>query len=409
MPALALHGGTPVRTTEYPAWPIADEREIAAVTAVIRSGQWGGYPEPGPHAARFAAAFAAYHGAKYGICMTNGTVTLVTSLRAAGIGLGDEVIVPAYTFAATASSVMEVGAIPVIVDIDPANYCIDPQAVEAAITSRTRAIMPVHIGSLMADMDAIMTLAARHNLIVVEDCAHAHGAQWRGVGAGAIGDLGSFSMQSSKLLTAGEGGLVLTNDELLAEACHSLIDCGRPKGAGGRTARFGGNQRLSELQAALLEVALTRLDAQTRAREENAADLDEALSEIDGVRVLRRDPRQTRRAVYQYIVAIDPQVFGAGNSRVCDALEAEGMPVWTGYEAMHDYALFRPAPAMHPTAAMFPDRFDFRDASFPVAERAAKHEAVWLHHSALLGDRAGIDDVVAAFRKVQQHAHELVE
>jgi hypothetical protein len=179
MAQLAIRGGTPVRAKDYPAWPIWDQREIDAVTDVIRSGQWGGFPEPGPHAAAFATAFAAYQSAKHGICIVNGTFTLIVALRAAGITLGDEVIVPAYTFAATAYAPLEVGAIPVIVDIDPNTYCMDPKAIEAAITPRTRAIMPVHVGSQMADMDAIMALAEKYNLIVVEDCAHAHGAKWR--------------------------------------------------------------------------------------------------------------------------------------------------------------------------------------------------------------------------------------
>ena len=138
----------------------------------------------------------------------NGTVTMEIALRAAGVGWGDEVIVPAYTFQATAAAPMAAGAIPVIVDIDPNTYCIDPQAIEAAITPRTRAIIPVHVGSLMAHMDGSMAIAERHNLIVVEDCAHVHGMQWRGRGAGTIGHFGSFSLQSSKILTSGEGGIL---------------------------------------------------------------------------------------------------------------------------------------------------------------------------------------------------------
>lgn len=408
MAQLALNGGTPVRSEKYPAWPVWDQREIDAVTAVVRSGQWGGYPEPGPHAAAFARAFADYHGAKHGICMANGTITLVVSLRAAGIGLGDEVIVPGYTFAATALAPMEAGAIPVIVDVDPDTYCIDPKAVEAAITPRTRAIMPVHLGAQVADMDALMEIARRHDLIVVEDCAHAHGAQWRGRGVGAIGQLGSFSMQSSKILTSGEGGIVLTNDDRLAELCHSLIDCGRPKDAEGRNYTFGANYRLSELQAAMLAVGVQRLPEQTALREENAAYLDEALSELEGVRVLRRDERITRRAVYEYIFAIDPAAFGgAPKERVIDALHAEGIPVQGGYEPMNDYDIFRPTPQNHPVAKLFPERFDFAKLRLPVAERAANHEAVWLNQRTLLGDRAGVDQVVEAVRKVQRHAGEL--
>ncbi|HMO58282.1 MAG TPA: DegT/DnrJ/EryC1/StrS family aminotransferase, partial [Roseiflexaceae bacterium] len=376
-------------------------------TEVVRSGRWGGYPEPGPRAAAFAEAFAAFHGAKHGICMANGTITLIVSLRAAGIGLGDEVIVPAYTFAATAFAPMEAGAIPVIVDIDRENYCIDPKAIEAAITPKTRAIMPVHLGSLMADMDAVMEIAERYNLVVVEDCAHAHGARWRETGAGAIGHFGSFSMQSSKLLTSGEGGIVLTNDDHYAELCHSLIDCGRAKDPEGKKVTFGANYRLSELQAAILGVALQRLEEQTAIREANSAYLDEALSEIDGVRVLRRDPRITRRACYEYIFAIDPQVFGVKNRHVASAISAEGIPVWQGYEAMHNYELFQPALSNHPIAKLYPDRFDMSKMNLPEATRAAESEAIWLNQRVLLGDREGVDQAVEAIRKVQRYAAEL--
>jgi dTDP-4-amino-4,6-dideoxygalactose transaminase len=298
--------------------------------------------------------------------------------------------------------------VPVIVDIDPNTFCIDPKAVEAAITPRTRAIIPVHLGSLMADMDALMEIARRHNLAVIEDCAHAHGARWRDRGAGSIGDFGSFSMQSSKLLTSGEGGILLTNDDAYAEACHSLIDCGRAKDPEERHYRLGGNLRLAELQAALLEVGLGRLAEQTAVREENAAYLDEALSEIPGVRVLRRDERLTRRAVYQYIFAIDPEAFGgANNRRICKALGAEGIPAHGGYEVMSDYRLFRPTPENHPVAKLFPERFDFSKLELPVARRAAEQQAIWLDQSIFLGDRAGVDDAVEAIRKVQQHADEL--
>jgi dTDP-4-amino-4,6-dideoxygalactose transaminase len=244
--------------------------------------------------------------------------------------------------------------------------------------------------------------------VVIEDCAHAHGARWRDVGVGAVGHLGSFSMQSSKLLTSGEGGIVLTNDDHLAQLCHSLIDCGRPKDPEGKEYTFGANYRLGELQAAILGVGFSRLAEQTATREANAAYLDEALSEIDGVRVLRRDPRITRRACYEYIFAIDPQAFaGAAHEQVCEALSAEGIPVWQGYPAMHNYDLFRPGMSRHPIAQLYADRFDFSKLQLPEATRAAESEAVWLNQRVLLGDRAGVDQAVEAIRKVQRHAHEL--
>ena len=231
MSVLAINGGTRVRSEPYPAWPEVDQRDADAVADVVLNGQIGGWPEPGPRNAEFAARFAAYQGASHGIVMVNGTVTMEVALKALGIGWGDEVIVPALTFAATAYAAIAAGALPVIVDVEPERWTIDPDAVEAAITPRTRAIMPVHLGQQMADMDRLAAIADRHGLAIVEDCAHAHGQQWGGRGAGCIGAFGSFSHQSSKTLTAGEGGTLLTGDDDLARRAHSIIDCGRPKDA----------------------------------------------------------------------------------------------------------------------------------------------------------------------------------
>ncbi|MCL4827839.1 MAG: DegT/DnrJ/EryC1/StrS family aminotransferase, partial [Caldilinea sp.] len=337
---LAILGGEPAVKIAYPTWPVHDEREVEAVAEVVRSGHWGGYPYPGPRTTAFLQKFLEFQGGEYAIMAANGTVTMEIALRAAGIGWGDEVIVPAYTFQATAAAPMAAGAIPVLVDIDPNTYCIDPQAIEAAITPRTRAIIPVHVGSLMADMDAIMTIAERYNLIVVEDCAHVHGMQWRGRGAGTIGHFGSFSLQSSKILTSGEGGILICKTKELADAATSVVNCGRPAAGHDAVTIMGANFRSSELHAALASAQLERLPAQTRQREAMVGYMDEALSEIPGVRVFRPDPRITRRSVYLYIFAIDPAVWGVDHHAVCAALEAEGLDASTGYPPMHRYDLF---------------------------------------------------------------------
>ena len=248
MPELAIRGGTPVRTEPYPVWPQLDERDIAAVTEVLREGQLGGFPEPGPRAARFAAGFASYQGAAHGIVMANGTITMEVALKALGIGWGDEVIIPALTFSATPYAAIAAGALPVFVDVEPERWTIDPDLVEAAITPATRAIMPVHLGQQMADMDRIMAIADRHGLAVVEDCAHAHGQRFGDTGAGCFGAFGSFSHQTTKIMPAGEGGTLLTQDEALARRAHSLIDCGRPKDAAEQEYTFGANYRLGRAQ-----------------------------------------------------------------------------------------------------------------------------------------------------------------
>lgn len=407
MAELAINGGTPVRPQGYPAWPVWDQREIEAVTSVVRSGEWGGYPEPGVHAAAFEERFAAYQGAAYGVLMVNGTLTMEVALKALDIGWGDEVIIPALTFAATAYAPMAAGALPVIVDVEPRTWTIDPDAVEAAITERTKAIMPVHLGHQMADMDRIMDIAQRHGLAVVEDCAHAPGQRWRATGAGCIGSFGSFSHQSSKILTSGEGGSLLTNDEALARRAHSIVDCGRPKDAEEQEVTFGANYRLGELHAALLLPQLERFEAQRIEREENARYLEEIVTSVPGVHVMKVDERVTRWSFYNYILRIDPDEFGAENEAVCAALEAEGIPGEVQYPPMNRYDLFQPSRSRLPVAVEFADRLDPAKMSFPVAEAAGLRESIYFMENTFRAGREGIEDVVEALAKIHKHVDEV--
>ncbi|MCX6080988.1 MAG: DegT/DnrJ/EryC1/StrS family aminotransferase [Chloroflexi bacterium] len=413
MTQLAILGGEKTRTDPYPEWPVWDQRDIDAVTDVIKSGRWGGFPFPGPKTAELAKKFAEMQGGGYAVPMANGTITLEVALRAAEIGWGDEVIVPAYTFQATASAPMAAGAIPVIVDVDQNNYCLDPKAVEKAITPKTKAIIPVHLGSNMTDMDAIMELANKYNLIVIEDCAHAHGARWRGQGAGTIGHFGSFSMQSSKTLTTGEGGILLCRTPEMAAKAASIIDCGRPHALGGGPEddtmdfQVGGNFRLSEISAALALVGIERFPAQARQREEMAAYMDEALSEIPGVRVLKRDPRHTTRSFYRYIFAITPEEFGVEHDVLCAAMDAEGIECWVGYEAMHNYQLFQPQKSKLAVPNAYPQYFKFSEMNLPEATRACEHEAVWVDEAIFRCGPKGVDDAVAAIKKIQANSAEL--
>ena len=407
MSELAIFDGQPVRAEPYPEWPVFDERDIAAVTEVVKSGQWGGSPYPGPQTAEFLRRFLDLQGGEYAVTVANGTITMEVACRVAGIGWGDEVIVPAYTFQATAAAPLVVGAIPVIVDIDPETYCIDPQAIEEAITDKTKAIIPVHLGAQMADMDAIMDIAERHGLIVIEDAAHAHGAKWRGQGAGTFGNFGSFSLQASKILTAGEGGVLICKTAELAERVVSLIDCGRPL-PDGRVINLGGNYRMTELQAALAKVATERFPAQAKQRAAMAAYMDEELSGMPGVRGLKHDPRHTTRSFYLYILAIEPEVFGVEHEAVCTALSAEGIPCLTGYPVMHHYDLFQPMLSRLPVPSAFPERFRFDEMHFPEAERACEREAVCFSEHVFRAGKQGVDDAVAALRKVYDYRAELV-
>jgi len=410
MAELAVNGGIPVRTTAYPAWPEWDDRELDAVTSVIRSGTWGGFPEPGTNASRFEEAFAAYQGARHGILMANGTVTMEVALKALGIGWGDEVIVPALTFAATAYAPMAAGALPVIVDVEPRTWTIDPALVESAITDRTRAIIPVHLGHQMADMDRLAEIAERHGLAIVEDCAHAPGQQWRGRGAGCIGDFGSFSHQSSKILTSGEGGTLLTGDDELARRAHSIVDCGRAKDPDEKEFTFGANYRLGELHAAVLVVAMERFPEQQRQRAKAGKELERLAAGIDGVRIMPADERITRWSFYNYILAIDPDAFaGRTNENVCRALEAEGIPAEVQYPPMSRYELFQPSLSRLPVAVEFADRLDPQAMSFPVAESAGLRESVYLMENVFRDGSRGVQDVAEALAKVQRHAGELPE
>ena len=390
MNELALNGGTPVRSNPYPSWPSGDDREIDAVADVIRSGDWGGYPEPGRYGGRFETSFAEYQGAKHGILMSNGTITMEVALKALGIGWGDEVIIPALTFAATAYAPIAAGALPVIVDVTADTWCIDPDLVEAAITPKTKAIMPVHLGHHMADMDRIMAIATNHGLAVVEDCAHAHGQQWQGTGAGCIGDFGSFSHQSSKILTSGEGGSLLTKD------------------ADEKQYTFGANYRLGELHAALLVVAMERFPAQQAERAESGKLFEELVAQVSGVRTMPVDPRVTRWSFYNYILAIDPDAFaGRTNEIVCAALEAEGIPAEVQYPSMNHYELFQPSLSRLPVCVEFADRLDPQTMSFPVAEAAGQRESVYFMENVFRDGTKGIEDAVEAVAKVQRHAAEL--
>ena len=295
---LAIHGGEPARNRPWPGWPQWDESEQSGLMAVLERGEWGGYDAA---VADFENAFAARHAARFCVTAVNGTTTLETALRALGIGRGDEVIVPPYTFIATAAAVRIVGATPVFVDVDLETWNLSVSAVEAAVNPRTKAVIPVHFGGLSVDLDSLLPLARRHNLVVIEDAAHAHGSSWRGQPVGALGTVGSFSFQTSKNLTAGEGGALLTNDDDLAELLWSIVNCGRRRsGDGYEHPNLGTNLRLSGWHAAVLSAGLSRLDDQLQRRMSNARRLRSFLAEVDGLSPQRWDPAPTPTPIISF-------------------------------------------------------------------------------------------------------------
>jgi dTDP-4-amino-4,6-dideoxygalactose transaminase len=399
--ALALLGGPPVRSHPFTSWPIAGAAEEARLLRALRSGHWGRLQ--GEEVATFEARFAAMHGCAHGIAVANGTVALRIALLAAGIRAGDEVVVPPYTFLSTASAVVECNAVPVFADIDLETCNLDPAAVEAAITPRTRAIIAVHFAGQPAEMEALMAIAGRHDLLVIEDAAHAHGASWRGRPAGSIGHLATFSFQSSKNLTAGEGGIITTNDEPLAERCRSIQNCGRvPGGVWYEHHIISGNYRLGELQGAILNAQLDRLEAQAQARERNGLALEARLGALPGLSPQRRPADCTRHAYHLILLRLDAAAFGVPRALAAQALHAEGIPCSLGYGySLPDQPLFRNR-AFGPYLPDTADRPGYRDTPCPNSDRVCR-ESLWLEHRLLLGPDEDVDDIARAFEKV--HAH----
>jgi len=412
MGKLAITGGKPVRRKPFSPWPIFTPRERQGLFKVLKSRNWGGYPFPNKIAHAFAQKFAKFHGARYGLAVANGTIAIEIALAAAGIKPGDEVIVPAYTWEGTVGPILLLNAVPVFVDIDPATYCLDAKLIEKALTPKTRAILPVHLAMRFADMDEICRIARARNLLVIEDCAHAHGGKWRAKGAGASGDLGCFSFQSSKLMTAGEGGAVITSNLEFYERAQSYMNCGRASLTDEYKHRIiGFNYRVTELQAALLEAQLDRLPKQAKVRQANMEHFEKRLRGTPGLGFLERDPRNTRVAAYQYVFKYSPEHFGGiPRAAFLGALQMEGIPCdGLFYEPVYKSALF-PVNANDWPALSWgrPQPLDLKSLYHcPVSERAAYEESVWLPHHIFLGGRKDAEDIADAVLKICENIEEL--
>jgi dTDP-4-amino-4,6-dideoxygalactose transaminase len=394
---LAVRGGEALRTRPWPAWPVWDEEDAQAVADVVRSGKW--FASSGAKNREFCDFYAGIHQARHAVACCNGTQALEIAMRAAGVKAGDEVVTTPYTFIATVASAVQINAVPVFADVDPRTLNLDPAAAEAAITERTRAIIAVHIAGCPADLDALTDLARRTGLILIEDSAQAHLAEWKGRRVGAIGDAGTFSFQASKNLNAGEGGVVLTDDEETFERAWSLTNCGRVREGGWYEHRMlSGNYRMTEFQAALLLSQARRLEEQTRRRNENALYLAAQLSEIEGIRPLVRDPRVTQHAYHLFIFRYDRSAFGGmPREEFLAALRAEGIPCSPGYSPLYRSPAFKIDTATHP----FPTRVDYSSIQLPEVERACE-EAVWLTQGMLLAEKRDMDDIAAGIRKIQK-------
>ncbi len=412
---LALEGGSPVRSSPWPAWPrltVAAEQELLRAA---RSGRWtvsGAYTGKEPYERRFADAFADFQGVRHCVPTCHGSSALVVALEALGVGPGDEVLVPGLTWVACASAVAGVGALPVLVDIDPRTLCISVDAAEAALTERTAAIMLVHLFCSAADLDRFEELSRARGVPLLEDCSQAHGAVWRGRRVGSYGTVAAFSFQQTKLLTSGEGGAVLTDDPHLAQRMEELRADGRRYTAQPRIGQLdleevgavqGRNYCLSELHAALLAEGLDRLDEENAIRRDNASRLRTYLDDIKGVEIIDQPPQLDEPAYYHLCLRLEPERFGVASvDPIAEAMTAElGVHVEPVDRPLNDNPLYDPRRSSRSGrgdhAALDPTQFDLPAAA------EARRTCITLPHRVLLGAAPEVESIVQAIEKVQVH------
>lgn len=407
MDRLAVLGGKPVRMASYPAWPQSDGRDLKYLQEVLETSQWGGTIH-GPKVTAFCETWARFTGSDFAVGMTSCTAGMELALRAFGIGPGDEVIVPSYTFIATAVAPLTTGADVVMVDIDPRTFCITPGTVAPAITSRTKAIIPVHFAGLAADVEGLLELARRHDLKIVWDCAHAHTTEWRGKMVGGLPQVSSYSFNHAKNLTCGEGGMVTTDDPELADLLrYTLSTFGRKKGRPWyEHHHLGFAHPLIEFQAAILMGQFERLEAQSRLREENARALTRGLSEIEGFDPPTQTPDTTRHGWHIYMATYHPEAFeGLPKADFLRAMNAEGIPCTGGYIApLQGNPMFDRA-----TGRVKGGHSRFREMPCPNAEWACREGAILFSQSVLLSGPDDMNDIVAAVAKVKAGAKDLAD
>jgi L-glutamine:2-deoxy-scyllo-inosose/3-amino-2,3-dideoxy-scyllo-inosose aminotransferase len=402
---LAIQGGTKAMSQaildRLPAWPPVYPEVPEMLAKVYNSRKWSFNQT---YEQQLCKEFSAYQGAKLGVYMVNGTATLETALAALGVGKGDEVIVPSLTWLATAMAAVYVGATPVFVDIEPDTMCMDPEKVKAAITPKTKAIIPVHLYGSMADLDAILDIAKKHNLVVIEDCAHAHGGEWNGRGVGSWGNVGSFSFQESKTLCSGEGGMCITNDEELAAKMYRLKHIGydfmSAKGKAGSPPPVGlicHNYRGTEFESVVLLGGLKRLREQTELRDANVKYLGELIADIPGIKLQKRGRKANLQGYYALGIHFDLAQFNnVSLGRFCEILQAEGLGVYGTYGPVYRHMLWSLPESMYRKA----------DAC-KTCDEVCNSYAVLMHHW-LLADKETMKAIADTLRKVWQHRSELV-
>jgi perosamine synthetase len=407
---LAVLGGSPVRKERFPSWPVIGPNEERALDAVLLGKEWFRYS--GKYVAQFEQTWAKQLGCAHAVAVNSGTSALITALSALEIGPGDEVIVPPYTFIATVNAVLLKHALPVFVDSDLETFQIDAKKIDAALTPQTRCIMPVHIGGSAADLDTVLAIAGKRRLPVLEDTCQSHLAEWRGKKLGTLGDLGCFSFQASKNLNSGEGGAISTNRPDLYARCAGFQNQGTLRNAPSSVAPVAGcNMRMTEFQGALLLEQLTRLEEQSRTREQNAAYLTAQLKEIPGISPARMYEGCTRNAYHLYMFRYDPKQFAnVPRARFLQAMAAEGVPCSGGYRPLNKGDFLRNTLDSREFKAVYSLKqiAEYHERNrCPVNDRLCE-EGVWLTQNMLLGSRSDMDQVAEAVRRIQKQASTLV-
>jgi len=411
---LALKGGKPVRTEGWMKWPIWNETAEKPMLSVLRSGNW--YRQDGNKCSEFERKYAELIGAKRAVATASGTTALITALQVMGVDAGDEVIVSPYTFIATYNVVFNQKALPVFADTDQETFNINPHKIEEKINERTRAILPVHILGLPADMNRINAIAKKHDLAVIEDACQAWLAEYEGKKCGTLGDLGCFSFQVSKHIPSGEGGAVVGNDDHLMDLCFSSHNCGRPHGdtmAGLPNYSIrGSNRRMTELQAVILISQMERARRDADKRLENALYLDSKLKEIPGIIPYKLTEGADRSAYHLYPFRYKKEFFDdLPRDKFLAALRAEGIPCSGGYGRQYFNGLIEEALTSRGYKRLFSEqrlnRYREELHHLPDNDQLTR-EAVWLYHKMLLADRKDMDDIINGIQKVYEHRKELL-
>jgi dTDP-4-amino-4,6-dideoxygalactose transaminase len=388
---LAALTGAPLLAVEeerFPSWPVWDGTEQAALSAVLTSGKWG--RGGGRAVADFEAAYARLTGAGHCLAVANGTSALLTALGVLDIGPGDEVIVPPYTFIATVNAVLRFHAVPVFADVDPASLQMDPAAVERQITSRTRAIIMVHMAGAVGELGKVLAIAQRHKLPLIEDAAQAHLAEWEGKHVGTLGAMGCFSFQASKNLNSGEGGALLTSDAALAEKAYAFHNNSRGRTQPGTEFHYemtGANLRLTEFQAALLSAQMARLDVQAKKRSENARRIDGVLAGLAGLKPYGAGVGCTRNAYHLYMFRCE----GGRRAALLKHLNAAGVPASGGYAPLEEEPFLQNAMNSRGWEFAYGKNFfaKWKKRNACPVNRKACEETVWFTQNMLLaGDKA---------------------